>query len=167
MKQAKPVSESKTILSTQMLPSDANPMGSVHGGTVLKLVDTAAAVAAMRHARCTLVTASIDRMDFYHPVYVGNLLILKSSVNYTGRTSLEAGVRIEAEDLKTGKITHTGSSYVTYVALDDKGKPTPVAQVVPETAEEKRRWDDGKERREQRLKMLAERKRRRSGKKGR
>lgn len=164
MKRAKLVSESKTILALQMLPSDANPMGSVHGGTVLKLVDTAAAVAAMRHARCTLVTASIDRMDFYHPVYVGNLLILKSSVNYTGKTSLEAGVRIEAENLKTGKITHTGSSYVTYVALDDKGRPTPVTQAIPETTDEKRRWSEGKERREQRIRLLAEKKRRRNRK---
>jgi uncharacterized protein (TIGR00369 family) len=155
MKRAKLVRDSITTLAVQMLPSDANPMGSVHGGSVLKLVDTAAAVAAMRHARCTLVTASIDRMDFYHPVYVGNLLILKSSVNYTGRTSLEAGVRIEAEDLRTGKITHTGSSYVTYVALNEKGKPMPVPQVIPETAEEKRRWREGKERREQRLKLQA------------
>lgn len=151
MKPAKPVSASKTILSMQMLPVDANPMGNVHGGTILKLVDTAAAVAAMRHARKNVVSASIDRMDFYHPVYVGNLLILKASVNYAGRTSMEVGVRIEAEDLKTGKVTHTGSSYVTYVALDGKGKPTPVPRPIPETPEEKRRWREGKERREQRL----------------
>ena len=161
MKRAKPVSASKTILSMQMLPVDANPMGNVHGGTILKLVDTAAAVAALRHARTNVVSASIDRMDFYHPVYVGNLLILKASVNYAGRTSMEVGVRIEAEDLKTGKVTHTGSSYVTYVALDEKGKPTPVPQVIPETPEEKRRWREGKERREQRLRDLAHRARKR------
>ena len=161
MKRAKPVSASKTILSMQMLPVDANPMGNVHGGTILKLVDTAAAVAALRHARTNVVSASIDRMDFYHPVYVGNLLILKASVNYAGRTSMEVGVRIEAEDLKTGKVTHTGSSYVTYVALDEKGKPTPVPQVIPETPEEKRRWREGKERREQRLRDLAQRARKR------
>ena len=161
MKRAKPVSACKTIVSMQMLPVDANPMGNVHGGTILKLVDTAAAVAALRHARTNVVSASIDRMDFYHPVYVGNLLILKASVNYAGRTSMEVGVRIEAEDLKTGKVTHTGSSYVTYVALDEKGKPTPVPQVIPETPEEKRRWRDGKERREQRLRDLAQRARKR------
>jgi len=151
------VSASTTILSMQMLPVDANPMGNVHGGTILKLVDTAAAVAALRHARTNVVSASIDRMDFYHPVYVGNLLILKACVNYVGRTSIEVGVRIEAENLKTGKVTHTGSSYVTYVALDEKGKPTPVPQAIPETAEEKRRWREGKERREQRLKERARR----------
>src|SRR3989337_3318766 len=161
MKRAKPVSTSKTILAMQMLPVDANPMDNVHGGTILKLVDTAAAVAALRHARTNVVSASIDRMDFYHPVYVGNLLILKASVNYAGRTSMEVGVRIEAEDLKTGKVTHTGSSYITYVALDEKGKPTPVPQVIPETPEEKRRWREGKARREQRLRDLTQRARKR------
>ena len=123
----------------------------------MKLVDTAAAVAALRHARTNIVSASIDRMDFYRPVYVGDLLILKACVNYVGRTSIEVGVRIEAENLKTGKVTHTGSSYVTYVALDEKGRPTPVPQAIPETAEEKRRWREGKERREQRLKERARR----------
>ena len=157
MKRAKPVSASKTILSMQMLPVDANPMGNVHGGTILKLVDTAAAVAALRHARTNIVSASIDRMDFYRPVYVGDLLILKACVNYVGRTSIEVGVRIEAENLKSGKVTHTGSSYVIYVALDEKGRPTPVPQAIPETAEEKRRWREGKERREQRLKERARR----------
>ena len=157
MKRAKPFSASKTILSMQMLPVDANPMGNVHGGTILKLVDTAAAVAALRHARTNIVSASIDRMDFYRPVYVGDLLILKACVNYVGRTSIEVGVRIEAENLKTGKVTHTGSSYVTYVALDEKGKPTPVPQAIPRTPDEKRRWREGKERREQRLKERARR----------
>ncbi len=117
----------------------------------------AAAVAALRHARTNVVSASIDRMDFYHPVYVGNLLILKTSVNYAGRTSMEVGVRIEAEDLKTGKVTHTGSSYITYVALDKSGRPTGVPRVTAETPEEKRRWREGKQRRQQRLEFLAER----------
>jgi len=139
-----------------MLPSDANPMGNVHGGTILKLVDVAAAVAAMRHARTNVVSASIDRMDFYHPVYVGNLLILKASVNYTGQTSMESGVRVEAEDLKTGKLTHTGSSYLTYVALDEEGKPTEVPEVTPQSKIEKRRWRDAKERKTQRLQFLAQ-----------
>src|SRR5438876_11449906 len=152
---SKPVSVSKTILSSQMMPVDANPMGNVHGGTILKLVDVAAGVTALRHARTVVVTASIDRMDFYHPVYVGNLLTLKASVNYCGRTSMEVGVRIEAEDLKTGKITHTGSCYLTYVALDETGRPTEAPDVVPETVEEKRRWEAGKKRREERLRFIA------------
>ena len=156
MRPSKSVSASRTIISLQMLPSDANPMGNVHGGTILKLVDVAAAVAAMRHARTNVVSASIDRMDFYHPVYVGNLLILKASVNYTGQTSMESGVRIEAEDLKTGKITHTGSSYVTYVALDEEGKPAEVPEVTPQSKIEKRRWRDAKERKTQRLQFLAQ-----------
>src|SRR6266705_2854197 len=115
MRPSKQVNESKSIISSQMLPSDANPMGFVHGGTILKLVDVAA-----------VVTASLDRMDFYNPVYVGNLLTLKASLNYAGHTSMEVGVRIEAEELKTGKVTHTGSSYLTYVAMDESGKPTEI-----------------------------------------
>ena len=154
---SKPVSVSKSIISMQMLPVDANPMGNVHGGTILKLVDLAAAVSALRHARATVVTASIDQMDFYHPVYVGNLVSLKASVNYAGTTSMEVGVRIEAEDLKSGTITHTGSSYLTYVAIDDSGKPVDIPDVVPETPEEKRRWREGKARRTERLKVLQQR----------
>src|SRR5881397_4026966 len=154
MRPSKPVTESKSILSSQMLPSDANPMGFVHGGTILKLVDVAAGVTALRHTRKTVVTASMDRMDFYNPVYVGNLLTLKASLNYAGHTSMEVGVRIEAEDLKTGKVTHTGSSYVTYVALDDEGKPTEVPELVPQSAVEKKRWNEAKQRRTQRLQLL-------------
>jgi acyl-CoA hydrolase len=95
MRPSKPVKDSKSIISLQMLPSDANPMGFVHGGTILKLVDVAAGVSALRHTRKTVVTASIDRMDFYNPVYVGNLITLKASVNYTGNKSIEVGVRLE------------------------------------------------------------------------
>jgi acyl-CoA hydrolase len=155
MRLSKTVSESKSVISTQMLPSDANPMGNVHGGTILKMVDVAAGVTALRHARENTVTASIDRMDFYNAVYVGNLLTLKASVNYVGKTSMEIGVRIEAENLKTGAVTHTGSCYLTYVALDENGRPTEVPEIVPETSEEKRRWQAGKKRRDERLRLLA------------
>jgi acyl-CoA hydrolase len=155
MRPSKTVSESKSIISTQMLPSDANPMGNVHGGTILKQVDVAAGVTALRHARMNTVTASIDRMDFYNPVYVGNLLTLKASVNYCGKTSMEVGVRIEAENLRSGIVTHTGSCYLTYVALDDNGHPTEVPEIVPETPDEKRRWEAGKRRREQRLRLIS------------
>jgi uncharacterized protein (TIGR00369 family) len=154
---SKPVNASKSVISMQMLPVDANPMGNVHGGTILKLVDLAAAVSALRHARSTVVTASIDRMDFYHPVYVGNLVSLKASVNYAGTTSMEVGVRIEAEDLRSGKITHTGSSYLTYVAIDDNGRPVEIPDVIPETPEDKRRWREGKNRRAERLRVLHQR----------
>jgi len=154
MRPSKPVRDSKSVISTQMLPSDANPMGNVHGGTILKMVDVAAGVAALRHARMNTVTASIDRMDFYNPVYVGNLLTLKASVNYVGTTSMEVGVRIEAENLRTGKVTHTGSCYLTYVAIDENGHPTEVPDIVPETPDEKRRWEAGKKRREERLRFI-------------
>jgi acyl-CoA hydrolase len=158
MRPSKPVRESKSIISTQMLPSDANPMGNVHGGTILKQVDTAAGVTALRHARMNTVTASIDRMDFYNPVYVGNLLTLKASVNFVGKTSMEIGVRIEAENLTAGKITHTGSCYLTYVAIDENGTPSEVPEIIPETPEEKRRWEAGKKRREERLRSIATKK---------
>jgi acyl-CoA hydrolase len=155
MRPSKKVSESKSVISTQMLPSDANPMGNVHGGTILKQVDVAAGVTALRHARANTVTASIDRMDFYNPVYVGDLLTLKASVNYVGKTSMEIGVRIEAENLKTGKVTHTGSCYLTYVALDDNGHPSEVPEITLETPKERSRWEAGKKRREERLRLIA------------
>lgn len=141
-----------------MLPSDANPTGNVHGGTILRLVDVAAGVTALRHSRRNVVTASIDRMDFYNPVYVGNLISLRASVNYAGKTSMEVGVRIEAEDLRTGKITHTGSSYLTYVALDEHGKPCEIPDVMPESTDEKRRWEEARKRREERLRLVIRRK---------
>ena len=155
MRPSKSVSDSRSVISTQMLPSDANPMGNVHGGTILKQVDVAAGVTALRHARTNTVTASIDRMDFYNPVYVGDLLTLKASVNYVGKSSMEIGVRIEAENLTSGKVTHTGSCYLTYVAIDERGKPTEVPDVVPETAVERRRWEAGKKRRDERLRLIA------------
>jgi len=159
---SKPVSASYTTIAVQMLPSDANPMGNVHGGTILKLVDMAAAAAALRHSRKNVVTVSIDRMDFIQPVYVGNLLTLKASVNYVGTTSMEVGVRVEAEDLRSGNVTHTNSSYLTYVALDDQGRPTIVPEVIPRTSDEKHRWKEGKQRRDQRLRMLTARQKARS-----
>lgn len=130
-----------------MMPTDANIRGNVFGGSILRYMDEIAAVAAFRHARKNVVTASIDRMDFRAPVYIGNLLILKASVNYVGKTSMEIGVRIEAEDLISGQVTHAGSCFLTYVALDDKGRPTPVEPVIPVTADEKRRYREALTRR--------------------
>ena len=134
-----------------MMPQDANIQGNVYGGTIMKLMDEVAGAVATRHCRRNVVTASVDRMDFFKPAYIGNLLTLKSSVNYVGKTSLEIGVRIEAEDLKTGEIVHTGSSYLTFVALDAEGNPSLVPEIIPETADEKRRYKQGEERRAQRL----------------
>jgi len=130
-----------------MMPTDANIRGNVFGGSILKYMDEIAAVAAFRHARKNVVTASIDRMDFLAPVYLGNLLILKASVNYVGRTSMEIGVRIEAEDLISGKVTHAGSCFLTYVALDARGRPTPIDPVIPASSDEKRRFREAATRR--------------------
>lgn len=129
------------------MPTDANIRGNVFGGSILKYMDEIAAVAAFRHARKNVVTASIDRMDFLAPVYLGNLLILKAAVNYVGTTSMEIGVRIEAEDPLNGKVTHAGSCFLTYVALDEKGRPTSVEKVVPISADEKRRFREAATRR--------------------
>lgn len=125
----------------------------------MKLMDEVAGSVAARHCRTNVVTASVDRMDFFKPVFIGNLLILKSSVNYVGTTSLEVGVRIEAENLKTGEILHTGSSYLTFVAMDTKGKPVLVPEIVPETTDEKRRYREATERKGQRLALAQKAKR--------
>jgi acyl-CoA hydrolase len=125
--------------------------GNVHGGYILKLVDQAGAIVAARHTHLNIVTASLDRMDFISPVYIGNLVFAKASVNYTGKTSMEIGVRIEAECLRTGTHTHVGSAYLTFVALDNNDKPTKIPQIIPETEDEKRRNKEAKKRRELRL----------------
>ena len=117
----------------------------------MKLMDEIAGVVAARHCRKNVVTASIDQMSFLKPVYIGNLLILKASVNYVGKTSLEVGVRIEAEDLLNRHVVHTGSSYMTFVALDKEGHPTPIPKVIPVSREEKRRYREARARRAKRL----------------
>jgi acyl-CoA hydrolase len=113
----------------------------------MKYMDEIAAVVAFRHAKKNVVTASIDRMNFLAPVYLGNLLVLKASVNYVGKTSMEIGVRMEAEDLITGQVTHAGSCFLTYVALDEKGRPTTVEPVLPVSSDEKRRYNEAATRR--------------------
>jgi uncharacterized protein (TIGR00369 family) len=147
----KRVKESQLTTAIQMNPEDANPAGNVHGGVIMKHVDTAAGVVAIRHARKITVTASIDRLDFHHPVFVGDLLILKASVNMVGRTSLEVGVRVEAEDLLTGEVRHTASAYLTFVALNEEGMPTEIPPLILETADEKRRNCEAQIRRHYRL----------------
>ena len=154
--QGRPVSESAISSVRIMMPTDANIRGNVFGGAILKYMDEIAAVAAFRHARKNVVTASIDRMDFLAPVYIGNLLILKAAVNYVGRTSMEIGVRIEAEDLISGNVTHACSCFLTYVALDSNGRPTPIPPVIPVTPEEKRRHQEAATRRKIRVVERAE-----------
>jgi uncharacterized protein (TIGR00369 family) len=147
----KKVSESSVTIAQVMIPQDANPAGNIHGGVIMKLIDTAAAVVASRHSRNNVVTASIDRLDFHHPVFVGDLLFFKASMNLVGRTSMEIGVRVEAENLITGEVRHTASAYLTYVALDEGGKPKEVPRLIIETAEDRRRNREAKIRRESRL----------------
>ena len=145
--QARKVSESEMTTARLMMPTDANVIGNVFGGSIMKYMDEVAAIVAWRHAGKNVVTASIDRMNFYAPVYVGNLLILKAAVNYVGHTSMEIGVRIEAVDPSTRQGTHTGSCYLTYVALDEKGKPTAIPPLIATTKDEKRRFKEAKTRR--------------------
>jgi uncharacterized protein (TIGR00369 family) len=147
----KPVSTSRIQISQLMHPEHANLLGNVHGGWIMKLVDEAGALACMRHARRRVVTVAIDSMVFRQPIRIGDLVILNAEVTYTGRTSLEAEVQVSAEDPITGERTHTNTAYLVYVALDDEGKPTPVRQLLVETDEEKRRFEQAKARQARRL----------------
>ncbi len=135
-----------------MMPQDANPAGIVHGGIVMKHIDDAAGVVSIRHAGSNAVTASIDRLDFHNPVFIGNLLSLKASINFASRTSMEIGVRVEAENLLTGLIKHTASAYLTYVALDRNHRPREVPRLRLETDEDHRRNCEAVERKKMRLK---------------
>ncbi len=147
----RPVHASLSEMAEFALPIYANPLGNVLGGRIMHLVDLAGATAAIRHCRCAVVTASVDSMSFLHPIRIGQLITLKASVNRVFRTSMEVGVKVLVEDLHSGIVNHTNSSYLTFVALDDEGKPRPVRPVIPETDEEKRRWREADARRAQRL----------------
>jgi uncharacterized protein (TIGR00369 family) len=149
---AKPTKDSITVVSHLMMPSHANSAGFVHGGTILKLVDTVSYICASRHAGQRCVTASIDKVNFWKPIKVGELVTLYASVNYVGKTSIEVGVRVEAENLRTGKKIHTNSCYVTMVAVNEKGKPTNAPKVIPQTTEEKSRYKEAEQRKKLRLK---------------
>jgi uncharacterized protein (TIGR00369 family) len=129
----KPVSSSRTEMAVLMLPQDANPYGSIHGGVILKNIDAAAAMAAMRHCRGNAVTVAIDSVSFLAPSRVGELVTFKASVNHVGRTSMEIGVRVESENLFSGEVRHTASAYLTFVALSTDGRPTPAVPLIPET----------------------------------
>ncbi|HEX9564950.1 MAG TPA: acyl-CoA thioesterase [Gemmatimonadaceae bacterium] len=147
----KTVRESQHESSEIMMPGHANNLGHVFGGVVLAMMDRTAAVAAIRHARRTCVTASIDRVDFREPILLGDLVVMRASVNFVGRTSMEVGVRVEAEDLLSGQRRHTNSCYLTFVAVDRHGRPVEVPGIVPESAQEKRRYQAAVERRRLRL----------------
>jgi acyl-CoA hydrolase len=147
------VRESASEYSELALPNDANGLGNVLGGKVMHLVDLAGALAAMRHARGSVVTASVDHMNFLHPVRIGQLILLRSSVNRAFRTSMEVGVKVWVEDLHTGAVRHTSSAYLTFVALDSHGQTVAIPPVIPETEDEKRRYEDAARRRDYRLEM--------------
>jgi acyl-CoA hydrolase len=147
----RPVAHSRTVITELMMPHMANVLGNVFGGVILSIVDRAAAVAAIRHAGGPCVTVSVDQVDFREPIHVGELVTAHASVNFVGRTSMEVGVRIEAEQIATGTKRHTNSCYVTFVAIDAEGHPRPVAPVAPETAEERRRFESARGRREIRM----------------
>jgi len=149
--EGKRVEESSAVMSQLMSHQDTNLAGNVHGGVIMKLIDTASGVAAVRHARSNVVTASIDRLDFHHPVFVGDLLTLRATLNLVGRTSMEVGVRVETENPMTGVRRHTASAYLTYVALDRDGRPMLLPPLILETEEEMRRNREAKARRETRL----------------
>ena len=131
--------------------ADANNGGNVHGGVIMYLCDEVAGIAAVRHSGCRVVTVAMDRMTFLHPVYVGHLLTLKATVNAAWRTSMEVGVRVEAENIRSGEVDHTSTAYLTMVALDDEGRPTPVPPIAPADADEERRAREAQLRRDNRL----------------
>ena len=146
--EGRPASSSRAEMSHLLLPNEANALGTVHGGIIMRLVDEAGAVAAARHAKRYCVTAAIDSMSFLAPARVGDLVILKASVNFVGSTSIEAGVRVEMEDILTGHRTHISSAYIVYVALGADGKPCRVPPLIPETDEDRRRMAEAAIRRE-------------------
>ncbi len=147
----KPVSASHVAMPVRMLPQDANPAGNVHGGVILKCIDTAAGIVAARHARSNVVTASIDRMDFIAPAHVGELITFTAALNFVGRTSMEVGVRVEAENLVEGTVRHTGSAYLTYVAMGKDKRPKEIPPLILETDEDRRRNSEAASRRALRL----------------
>ncbi|HWR37551.1 MAG TPA: acyl-CoA thioesterase [Clostridia bacterium] len=154
----RPVRESQSEMIEMVLPNDANPLGALLGGRLMHWIDIAGGLAAQRHSRSNVVTASIDHLDFLVPVHVGDLVILQSSVNRVYRTSLETGVRVLVESYITGERRHVSSAYVTYVAVDRHGRKMSIPPAIPETDEEKRRFEDAAHRREMR-RVETERKR--------
>lgn len=147
----KRIIESRVLLSQVLQTQDANLAGNIHGGIIMKHIDSAAGVVALRHARCNVVTASIDRLDFHSPVFVGNILVIRASVNMVGTTSMEIGVRVEAEDILNAQLRHVASAYLTFVALDENGRPKKVPPLILETENEIRREREARARREIRL----------------
>lgn len=152
---ARPVRESTVEMTEVVYPNDTNNFGTLFGGKVMQLIDVAGAIAARRHTRRLVVTAAVDSSAFLSPIKMGEIVILKASVNRTFRTSMEVGVKVFSEDTQTGERKHTASAYLTYVALDDEGKPTRIPSVIPESPDEKRRYNEAAFRRDGRLSSCA------------
>ena len=146
------MSEARATIVRLMMPPDANPHGNVHGGVIMRVVDEVAGIVAHRHARRNVVTARLDRMDFLEPVFVGNALTLHAQLAYTGKTSMEVMVDIHAENLDTGEVVHTGTAWLTMIALNERGRPVAVPPVAPHSDEEKQLYEQGKARYEARRK---------------
>ena len=147
----RPVAESRALLAHWMGPTDANGAGNIHGGAIMRLVDEVAGVAAVKFCRAKVVTVSMDRMDFLVPVYVGDLVSFKATVNASWSTSMEIGVRVEAEDLIAGEIRHSNTAYLTFVALDEHGHPSRVPSAIAEDPVQERRMREAQQRRSSRL----------------
>ena len=148
------VKETHVIMHELILPNDTNNLDTVFGGKVMQYMDLCAAMSAYKFARTAVVTASVDRLDFLAPARVGDMLILKSSVNYSHNSSMEIGVRIDAENVKTGKTRHTATAYLTFVSLDESGKPLAVNNIIPETEVEIKRFKEGEVRHKQRVERI-------------
>lgn len=149
--EGKRVAQSRVTLTQLMGPTDANSLGNVHGGILMKLCDEAGGMAAMKHARRPAVTIVVDSMAFHSPVHIGNLVTVSAEVTWVGRTSMEARVLVTAEDLLSGETTHTNTAYFVYVALDENGQPTPVPPLICETEDQKTRFERAKQRQAYRL----------------
>jgi len=146
MQEERAAEQSRLTVSYLVMPTDANLAGNVHGGVIMKHIDNTAGIVAHRHARTNVVTASIDRLDFHNPAFIGELLNLKSSLNYVGRSSMEIGVRVEAENLLSGEVRHIASAYLTFVSLDENYRPSDVPRLRCESADECRRNTEALER---------------------
>jgi len=140
------VSDTAMVLTQMMSPQDANIAGNIHGGVIMRHIDNAAAIAAVRHTKTNVVTASIDRLNFHNPVFIGDLVSFQASINMVGKSSMEIGVRVESENLISGESKHIASAYLTFVALDALGKPMTVPSLKVKTADERRRNEEAQER---------------------
>ena len=149
--EGKTVKETALIFSHFVTPQDANYYGNVHGGVIMRMIDDCGGVVAARHSHANTVTASVDRIDFHNPAFIGEILTFKASLNFVGRTSMEIGVRVDTENVMTGEQRHIASAYLTYVALDNNRKPVEVPPLIPETDVEKLRHEQAASRRELRL----------------